>query len=148
MSSRFYPTRLIARARHWLKDENGSYTLEAVIWMPIFAILLAIIVNVSMVFYYEAQMLRVTQDATRAYSLGRFPNDPDNGIFATVEAENYILNQLAYLGADIDVDVSEVGFVASSVVVTNAAELMPFDLFSGPFQGVPIGVSTQFIIEF
>lgn len=124
--------------RFW-RSEDGSFTLEAVIWMPIFAILLAITMNLSMMFYYESQMLRVAQDATRAYSLGRLTD---------VEAEAYIASRLSFIEADLNVSTEQVGLVAQTIVSTNAAELMPFSLMSGPFANVPVGVSTQYIIEF
>jgi Flp pilus assembly protein TadG len=125
--------------RRFQRSEDGSFTLEAIIWMPIFAILLAIMMNLSMVFFYESQMLRISQDATRAFSLGRITEE---------EAEQYISDRLAFIDAQIAIDTARVGDVAMTVVSTNAAELMPFALMSGPFVGVPIGVSTQYIIEF
>lgn len=125
--------------RRFRRSEDGSFTIETVIWMPIFAILLAIVMNLSMVFYYESQMLRISQDAVRAFSLGRFTE---------AEAENYISVRLAHIDAEIDIDVRQVGFIAQAIVSSNAGELMPFDLMSSAFEGVPIGVSTQYIIEF
>ncbi len=138
---------LKSRMRRFNTDEDGSYTIEFVIWMPIFAILLAIVMNLSMIFYYESQMLRVVQDATRAFSLGRFIVTQDTPP-ADVQAEQYILSNLAFTGADLDVDVRTGGGVVQTVVSTNAAELMPFRLMRGAFDGIPIGVSTQYIIEF
>lgn len=137
---RFIPNYpLAAILKRFRRSEDGSFTLEAVIWMPIFAVLLAIIMNLSMVFFYESQMLRITQDATRAYSMGRMTE---------AEAETYIADRLSFIGANFTIQTNQVGLVAQSVVRTTAAELMPFDLMSGPFEGVPIGVSTQYIIEF
>lgn len=137
--------------RRFQRSEDGSFTLEAVIWMPIFAILLAIIMNLSMVFYYESQILRITQDATRAFSLGRF-DDGDSSTDSRVLAEQFILSRLDFIDAEFEVDVSTRdtgnGIVAQSTVSTNAAALMPFSLMSAPFQGVPIGVYTSYMIEF
>ena len=126
--------------RRFQRSEDGSFTLEMVIWMPIFAILLAIIMNLSMVFFYESQMLRIAQDATRAYSLGKFTE---------AEAEAFIQQRLSFIEATIDIDTQLIGTnIVQTVISTNAAELMPFSLMSGPFEGVPIGVSTQYIVEF
>ncbi len=132
--------------RRFQRCEDGSFTVEFVIWMPIFAILLAIMMNLSMMFYYESQMLRVAQDATRAVSLGRFEGDP----LLTPEevAEAYIADRLSFIDANLTIDTRLVGQVVQTVVSTNAADLMPFSLMSGPFEGIPIGVSTQYIIEF
>lgn len=133
-----------ARLRKFRRSEDGSFTLEAVIWMPIFAILLAIVMNLSMVFFYESQMLRVSQDAVRAFSLGRI---------SEAQAEQYITDRLAFIDAEIDIDIRLVGnatqpLVAQALVDTTAGELMPFSLFSDAFDGIPIGVSTQYLIEY
>jgi len=135
------------KVRHFFRDENGSYTLEFVIWMPIFAILLAIVMNLSMVFYYESQMLRVTQDATRAYSLGRFIESTENGT-AEVQAEQYIQANLNFINAPLTIDVNTVGSVAQATVRANAADMMPFSLMSAPFKLVEVGIMSQYIIEF
>ncbi len=130
--------------RRFRRSEDGSFTLEAVIWMPIFAVLLAIIMNLSMVFFYESQMLRISQDAVRAFSLGRI---------SEAQAEQYIDDRLAFIDANIDIDIRLVGdattpIVAQAVVATTAGQLMPFDLFSEAFEGIPIGVTTQYLIEY
>lgn len=101
-----------------------------------------------MVFYYESQMLRVAQDATRAYSLGRFVGDPDAGETPADQAEAYIQSRLSFISDNLSVSVAENGFITQTVVSANAADLMPFELFRGPFAGIPVGVSTQYIIEF
>lgn len=147
MMRRFNKMRALKRIRRFHDDEDGSYTLEFVIWMPIFAILLAIVMNLSMLFYYESQMLRVVQDATRALSLGRFIETQDSPT-AAEQAEQYILNNLAFTGAGLTVEINSAGGIVQTIVSTNAAELMPFNLLRAPFDGVPVGVSTQYLIEF
>ncbi len=59
------------------------------------------------------------------------------------EAENYIGVRLAHIDAEIDIDVRQVGFIAQAIVSSNAGDLMPFNLMSSAFEGVPIGVSTR-----
>ena len=144
------------KMRRFFRDENGSYTLEFVIWMPIFAILLAIVMNLSMVFYYESQMLRVTQDATRAYSLGRFiaPTEAEKQLLA----EQYIQANLSFINAPLNIEVTLVdeaasgnpsaGSVAQGTVRANAAEMMPFSLMSAPFKLVEVGIMSHYIIEY
>ena len=56
---------------NFFTNEEGSATIETVIWLPIFTILLTMIINLSMVFFSESQILRVVQDGNRAFSLGR-----------------------------------------------------------------------------
>ena len=126
--------------RTFCRSENGSFSIEAIIWMPIFAILLAIIMNVTMVFHSEARMLRLVQDANRAFSLGRFADD--------AEVEAFITAGLAYLDADLFVDTQINGGIVSTLVRTNASELMPFNFMTAAFDGIDVGVFAQHIIEF
>ena len=67
--------RGISSRRSWgkrfVKDDSGSTTVEAVLWMPFFMGLLALIVDASMLFNSQAQMLRFIQDANRAFSTGQ-----------------------------------------------------------------------------
>ncbi len=133
------------------RQEDGVVTVEFVIWMPIFAILIAMTMNLSMMFYHESQMLRVAQDATRALSLGRFDGDPDKS--AEQLAEEYIQARLAFIGAAIKVDTrinpnNTFGVAVETTVSTDAQQLMPFNLMSGPFANVPVGVYTQYLIEY
>lgn len=126
------------------RDESGSFTIEMVIWMPIFAILLAMIMNISMIFFHETQMLRIAQDAVRGFSLGRLTE---------AEAEQLIADELAYLNANIAIDIALIGnagrpAAAQALVVANAGEIVPFQLMSAAFQGVNIGVTTQYLIEY
>jgi Flp pilus assembly protein TadG len=127
-------------AVNFWRDEGGSFTVESVIWFPIFALLLAFIMNVSIVFFNESQILRVMQDGNRAFSLGRLKN--------AEEVESYITDNLAYLQANMNIDTT----IASGFVNTNlkvlAGDLMPLNFMSSAFDGLEISVNAQHIIEF
>lgn len=124
----------------FLRDETGSATIEAVIWMPVFFLILAFIMNVSMVFFNESQMLRVVQDGNRAFSLGRLDDN--------VAVQDYILSQLAYLNANFTVATNISGGFVQTNLEAPAGELMPLNLASGAFDGIRVRVSAQHIIEF
>ena len=83
------------RVTGFCKDDQGSATIESVIWLPIFVFVLAIIMNVSMVFFYESQLTRIVHDGNRAFSLGRLPD--------SIAVQDYIIGQVAHLDADINV---------------------------------------------
>jgi Flp pilus assembly protein TadG len=131
---------LKSRVAAFLKCEDGSFSIEAVIWTPIFVILLAVMINVSTVFFNESQMLRVVQDANRAYSLGRLETED--------ETEQYIKAQLAYLSGAFTVQTTKSASVISTTVSVPATELMPMNLMSSAFSGTMLNVSGQQLIEY
>ena len=149
MHKRVSKIRPLSHLRCFQRSEEGTFTLEAVIWMPIFVILLAIIMNLSMVFFHESQMLRVVQDTTRAYSM--FKIKAPEGL--TEEA--YICEQLSNLNLSEDelyikvetINTTDGWSYGQAIVSTTANNLMPFELMSGPFANFQVGVSTRFVME-
>ena len=58
------------RFRAFRNDDQGSATVEALLWVPVIGYFMIMIADVSFVFYGKAQALRIVQDANRAYSVG------------------------------------------------------------------------------
>ncbi|EPX83854.1 TadE/TadG family type IV pilus assembly protein [Salipiger mucosus] len=56
------------------KEQDGSYTVEAVLWVPIFAVMLAVIIDFSMVFNRKAEISRIVHDTNRAVALKLYPD--------------------------------------------------------------------------
>ena len=153
MHKRVSKIRPLSQLRCFQRSEEGTFTLEAVIWMPIFVILLAIIMNLSMVFFHESQMLRVVQDTTRAYSM--FKIKTPEGLTEEEYAEAYIRDQLSYLNLSDNelyikvetINTTDGWSYGQAIVSTTANNLMPFELMSGPFANFQVGVSTRFVME-
>lgn len=61
-----------SRWRRFLRDDRGSFTIEALFWLPIFVVVLCMIADTAMIFAKQAQVMRVVQDANRFYAVGRF----------------------------------------------------------------------------
>jgi hypothetical protein len=126
--------------RSFLKDEEGSYTLESVIWFPIFVILLVFVMNIAIVFFSESQILRVVQDGNRALSIGRLETEQ--------EVEEYIGQRLAYLEASLQIDTRiDNGFVFTNIDIP-ATQLMPLNFMTKAFDGINVAVFAQQIIEY
>lgn len=64
--------RLKALLKRFRRDERGSATIEAVLWLPMFVIFFVMIADVSLVFFRQTEVMRVVQDGNRALSVGRF----------------------------------------------------------------------------
>lgn len=131
---------VVKHLRGFCADEDGSYSIEAVIWMPIFAILLALIMNVSVVFFTESQMMRVVQDGNRAFSLGRLTS-PE-------EVEDYVIETLAYTDADLLVETTVSGGIIRTQLSAPATDLMPLNFLRDSFSNVRVGFTSQQIVEF
>lgn len=61
---------VLDRARRFARDDAGSVTVEAVLWLPLFFGFLMLVADVSMAFYGKAQAFRLIQDTNRALSVG------------------------------------------------------------------------------
>ncbi|MFD2741358.1 TadE/TadG family type IV pilus assembly protein [Sulfitobacter aestuarii] len=128
------------RVAHFWRNEDGSTTIETVIWLPIFMLLLGLIINVAMVFFNESQITRIVQDGNRAFSLGRL-EDPK-------AVEDYIAERLAYLEATLTINSGRTGGVITTTLSTPATDLMPFKFMTTAFDSVRVGIRAQHIIEF
>lgn len=103
-------SRPFGRLRAFWIAENGAATIEAVLWMPVFIFLFALLADTALVFGGQARVLRVVQDTNRAISIGRIRNSDD--------AEAAILAQIAPLSPNATaVTAVQNGVIISSVVI-------------------------------
>lgn len=56
--------------KRFLRESDGTITVEAVLWVPIYLVFFALIVDVSQVFHGQAKAMRMAYDANRQASLG------------------------------------------------------------------------------
>ncbi|MFT4793017.1 MAG: Flp pilus assembly protein TadG [Paracoccaceae bacterium] len=92
--------------RSTLRRENGNATIDFVIWLPVFIILLGVIADVSLLLNMQARMFDVARDASRLVSLGRMTN---------VEAQTWAQTALTN-GTTLNVEVVVLdGFVTTRV---------------------------------
>jgi Flp pilus assembly protein TadG len=69
------------------RQEDGTATVEAVLWFPIFIAVFGLMVDSAMIFHGQSKVLRVVQDANRKLSIKSLETDAD--------VEAYINAQLA-----------------------------------------------------
>lgn len=97
--------------RTWRKDD-GSGTIEMLIWMPIFVFMFVMISDASFIFYGKSQMMRITQDANRALSVGAIESE--------LELEARVIDQLQTWGQTGVVDAvinSTTGIVTTTLSI-------------------------------
>ena len=78
------------RSARFLRRDDGSAMVEAVLWLPIFLVIFGLMVDSALVFHGQSKVLRVVQDANRNMSIGRLDTDAD--------VETYITTRLAVYG--------------------------------------------------
>ncbi len=110
--------QLISR---FVRDRDGS-TIEVVIWMPIFVLILSLIADTSMIFFGQSRVYLITQVANRAYSVGNLEN--------TDAVSEYIVAAVERIGATATVDVQVTDGIIHTKVVVPARPFEAIGLFS------------------
>ncbi len=123
---------------NFLIDEDGSASIEAVIWLPVFIMLLGLVVDTSLIFARQAQALRIIQDANRSFSIGRI---------MTVEAtEAMISDRLSPYSPNVEVSTTlDMGLITSTAIMP-ANDLSSLGLIPA-FAGVNVSVTAQHMSE-
>lgn len=124
----------------FLKEEHGSATAEFVIWTPIFLIILTLLLNVSITYFKQSQVLRVVQDANRAYSIGRLTTEADT--------EQFVLDNLPSIADVVTVDSVLSNGQIQTQVVASLVDLMPFTLLDSHFAGRTVTVAARQFVEY
>jgi Flp pilus assembly protein TadG len=102
----------LRRLRGCVACESGSATVEAVLWVPVFILLLALIADASFLFHRQAQMLRAVQDANRAFSTGQLESSD--------EVRDALIAQYSVLSADVQaVSVVDTSSVPGGIIRTS-----------------------------
>ena len=123
----------------FLRREDGAVTVEAVLWLPIFIALFAMIVDVTMIMFGQAQALRVVQDANRLVSVG---------VLKSEEAtRTFIQDRLSGLSANIDVQTGVTQGIITTNVTLPSRDLVASGLLN-MFTTIPIVVAAQHRAEF
>lgn len=129
--------RLQSLAR-FLKRDDGTATVETVLWFPLFIAVFGLMLDMAMIFHGQAKVLRIVQDGNREYSIGRLTT-PD-------AAETYIENTLALMDIQATATTTEVAGVAHTLVRVPANQLQVLGYFSA-FSGLQLSITAEHMIE-
>lgn len=131
-------SKLLKSVLRLARRDHGGATIETVLWLPVFALILGIVADTSLVFGSQAEALRIVQDANRSLSLGR--------IRTTAAAEAFVLQQVSELSPNAVVDVQ----IIDGVIVTRL-DMPVTDLSAAgafvTFSGLNVSVVSEFMSE-
>ena len=123
------------RLSEFIRSEDGSYTAEAVIWTPVFALLLALLADTSLIFGDEALALREVQDTNRSLAIGHF--------LTLADAETYLQTQLSRFSPNATVSMSVSNSIITTVVTMPTRDLTATGLVSAFAHATVTIVATQ-----
>lgn len=121
------------------KENQGTATVDAVLWMPVFIVMFAFLADTALVFGGQAQVLRIVQDANRAMSVGRLRTE--------LEVQDAVLLRVANLSphATVLTVVDGTGVIRTDVVLP-LADLTATGLVRA-FTDLNVTVSAQHMME-
>ena len=129
------------RTKNKIMNEDGTATVETVLWLPALFMIFVLIINASFVFYKQSIMMRVVQDANRALSVGR--------LLTTDATQTYVKDRISGFASNGTV-VTTVN--SSTGVITTTASVPVSDLiFNGKFNlltGFSVSASSQHFVEY
>jgi Flp pilus assembly protein TadG len=120
-------------------SEEGSATIETLIWIPVFVWVLVSIINASLILYQKNLTFRIVQDANRILSTGYMQT--------TGETESYISGHISGFAPDATVTTSiSDGVVTSDVSYKVSNLFMPHVVED--LMNITINISAQHFMEY
>jgi len=131
--------RFTSFLRNFRNKTDGSATVEAVLWLPLFVVFFVMVADVSFAFHRQSQIMRIVQDGNRAISVGRIVNQ--------AELETYIATRLASFTSNAAVtSVIDTGTITTQVRVP-IEDLVAVGMLNF-LSGYSVGVTNHQFIEY
>jgi Flp pilus assembly protein TadG len=132
------------KIKTFLRQEDGTSTIEFVLWLPIVVLILLLIVDSSMLFMSRSQAMRVLQDTNRLYSVGQFTGTPAERI---TKAQNYALSRLRGLSPSATATTVETNRVVRTQATMETREIAQIG-FLGLMIDTTMVVAAEHRVEF
>jgi Flp pilus assembly protein TadG len=133
-----YMMRAVRKIATFRRREEGTATVEAVLWFPIFIAVFGLMVDAALVFHGQAKVLRIVQDGNRNLSIGR--------LTTTTEAETYIETVLAQLNITADASSTITAGVVTTTVSVQTGQLQVVGFFPS-LARLTIDITADHMIE-
>lgn len=131
--------RFLPRLATFRKDEDGSSTIEAMLWFPLFMTLFALVADASLLFFGQNRAYRVLQESNRQLSVGR--------LNTAEELEALILGRLADLSDQVQVIAEIDNGMVTSILSIPGNDLVATGVFTA-FMDLNVTVTASHYIEY
>ena len=130
--------RLMKNISNAARDENGSLSIEALFWFVTLCLIGTLMLDGSAIFYQQTQIMRVMQDADRAYSM--------NSLKTTDEHKAYIIGRIKPVSSNVKVDNAVINNILVTQVSVPAGDLAITGMF-GPLNRISLGFTAKHVVE-
>lgn len=128
--------KLLGRFR---KREEGSSTIEAVLWLPVLIGFIALAADAAFVFFGQNQAYRVVQNANRTLSVGRFSTE--------LEVETYLETTIGAFAPNVSAETTIDNGMVTSVVTIPVNDLIATNIITS-FMNFDLTVGATHFVEF
>lgn len=127
--------------KRFSREDSGSATVEAVLWIPVFVMFMVLAVDASFLFFGQNKAHRIVQDVNRQYSVGWHAD--------ATEVRDAILARLSVMApsataGDISVTTG-VGGVITTTVSLDASDLVAVGSFTSLMDATVFVTSTHMV---
>ena len=131
------------RVNSFFRQDAGAVSVEGVLWVPIYGVFFALLVDVSLMFNGQSQARRIVQDVNRLASTGYLGDEP-----AEIElaSEARALASLSHLSAAAEVETTVIDNVVSIVATIPGADLQATGFLS-ILSDIQVVVSAHHLVE-
>ena len=121
----------------FLNDQRGVVTVEFVCWVPVYLMIIALIVDVSFLFFGQTGLWSTAHDTSRQMAIGEM----------TIEqGKQYASSKSSFWVDEAEVDIVLANNTVQVSVISDAGELTPFGFF-GLAQNLAISAQTTHMME-
>jgi Flp pilus assembly protein TadG len=133
-------SQVIRRFANWIQNERGAVTVDGILWVPVYGLFFALIVDTSLMFNGQSQAQRVIQDVNRLASWGYYRTE--------TEVEDRSRAVLAHLttNATIETTIDTANGTITTFASIPAADLMAIGMIAR-FANIQVTVGAAHAIE-
>ena len=109
-------------ASQFMRDEHGTVTIESVLWIPVFAIVLVVAIDATVLYLHQTEMVNVARDVARRIA---------RGDVTEADAAATVQNELSLYGSGYVVATSAPGSAIVNVAIqTSVADASVFGIIA------------------
>jgi TadE-like protein len=116
-----------SRLANFLRESDGSVTIEFVLWLPLLTALIGISADLALYFGLKAQMLRILQDANRAAAIGRLTTEAETEAFIMDSMGDYADVATVTTSFDEGSVITSITIPSADITVTGLMDMLTIE---------------------